>query len=540
MAAVRARVRLSGPGGRSPAERVRRVQPPAPGAEASCVRGIVRSRAGVRARLVAVLAVAAVVVGLPPTAAMAASAPTKPTGVAAVSVTSSGFTVTIAHHTGATKYRVYVSSVKSNVYVANIDATKSFSSSTPSIVLTGLKFRTVPYWFRVKVGNGTSHAWSDIYSVSLKPSAPTGVSVTTSSAGTWLQWSAGRGTGFQVVRATDPTLTQGKVVYTSRSTIHQFSPYPLVAGTPYYFAVRALNGSTGSDWSPVVSAVAGNSLDGLRVMSYNILNTRRDGTAAGDGVVGSWSQRAPGIVSLIRSTDPDVIAFQEGGGWVGPDTDKTRQVDDLESRLGGDYRLVRTETPPTEPGYFRTGSYVMIKRATVAAVGSGDHWMIGGSSRVGAYAELKSLQTGAHLLFVATHLTAGDADAERAAELTTLLADAQAEASARGSLPLVIAGDFNSHPTTEVPDDSVTVVSRTALFTDAITGAQALTATSFNSSNRYLRTPPATSDSVDHIFAAPGVAVSSFGVVLHLVGGKFSGVIPSDHNPVVSVVSIPY
>ena len=124
-----------------------------------------------------------------------------------------------------------MSSVKSNVYVANIDGTKSFSSSKPSIALTGLKYRTVPYWFRVKVGNGSSHAWSAIYSVSLQPSAPTGVSVTTSGAGTWLQWTAGRGTGFQVVRATDPALSQGKVVFTSRSTVHQFSPYPLAAGT---------------------------------------------------------------------------------------------------------------------------------------------------------------------------------------------------------------------------------------------------------------------------------------------------------------------
>ena len=244
---------------------------------------------------------------------------------------------------------------------------------------------------------------------------------------------------------------------------------------------------------------------------------------------------------MIRSGDPDVIAFQEGGGWVGPAEDKTRQVDDLQRRLGGDYRLVRTETPPTEPGYFRTGSYVMVKTSTVAAVGSGDHWMIGGSSRVGAYAELKSVQSGAHFLFVATHLTPGTtAGAQRASELTTLLADARAEASARGDLPLVIAGDFNSHPTTEEPDDSVTVVSRAALLTDAITGAQALANETYNSSNRYLRTPPATSDSVDHVFAAPGVAVSSFRVVLRLVGGEFSGVIPSDHNPVLAGVFVPY
>lgn len=488
------------------------------------------------------MAVVAACLGVLPSAAVAATAPVKPTGIRAVDVTPSGFTVTIANHTGATAYRVYVSSVKSNLYVATIDDTKSFAAKKPTVALTGLKFRTIPYWFRVKTGNGTSHAWSDIYSVSLKPSAPTGVTLTTSSSGTSLTWDAGRSTGFQVVSATDPTLTQDREVHTSRTDVHQFSPYPLTAGTTYYFAVRTQNGSTASNWSPVVSGVAGNSLDHLRVMTYNVLHTAADGNKEGDGVVGSWADRAPGVVALIRDTDPDVIAIQEGAGWVGPAAHKVRQVDDIVRRLGGDYQLVRTEVPPTEPGYFRTGSYVLIRTATVAVVGSGGRWVISEQSKGHAYAELESRQTGARFLFVCTHLSPGNesVDERRRVEMTAVLANAAREAAARGGLPVVYAGDFNSHPTATLPNDAVSVVAKANLLTDAFTGAETLTDASYNSANRYYRKPPATSDSIDHVFTGPGVTVSSFRVVVKLVGGRFSGVIPSDHNPVLAKVAIPY
>jgi endonuclease/exonuclease/phosphatase family metal-dependent hydrolase len=257
--------------------------------------------------------------------------------------------------------------------------------------------------------------------------------------------------------------------------------------------------------------------------------------------MGAWSSRAPKAVALIQSAAPDVIAFQEGGGWVGPESDKVRQVDDIRRRLGSDYQLVRTEIPPTEPHYFRTGSYIMIKKSALSVVGASDHWDIGGAARVGAYAELRTVDTGARFLFVATHLTSGsDQDAEREAEITTLLTRAKAEAASRGGVPIVIGGDFNSHPTADEPNDPVTVVTRDAGFADAITTAQTINDTQYNSSNQYLRTPPASGVSVDHIFSSPGVAVVGFRVVVKLVNGKFSGVIPSDHNPLIAAVSIPY
>jgi hypothetical protein len=67
-----------------------------------------------------------------------------------------------------------------------------------------------------------------------------------------------------------------------------------------------------------------------------------------------------------------------------------------------------------------------------------------------------------------------------------------------------------------------------------------LTNQRYNSANLYLRTPPAAGQSIDHIYAPAGVAVRSWQVVLTLVNGRFVGVIPSDHNPVVSDLIFPY
>ena len=60
----------------------------------------------------------------------------------------------------------------------------------------------------------------------------------------------------------------------------------------------------------------------------------------------------------------------------------------------------------------------------------------------------------------------------------------------------------------------------------------------YNSANQYYRTPPAFSDNVDHIYAEPGVGIRAWSQVLQLADGKFRGVIPSDHNPVLADLTI--
>ena len=88
----------------------------------------------------------------------------------------------------------------------------------------------------------------------------------------------------------------------------------------------------------------------------------------------------------------------------------TGQVDDLVAgRPGsGTYGLALTETPPSQPGYFRVGNYVLYKKSTWSPVENGGRWDIGtmpeGGSRYGTYQVLRHRTSGATMLFVTTHL----------------------------------------------------------------------------------------------------------------------------------------
>jgi endonuclease/exonuclease/phosphatase family metal-dependent hydrolase len=125
-------------------------------------------------------------------------------------------------------------------------------------------------------------------------------------------------------------------------------------------------------------------------------------------------------------------------------------------------------------------------------------------------------------------------DKEREQETKTLLADASAFASNHGGVPVIYAGDFNSHGGTHVALDGPAVVMRAHHIADTKDVAQHRTNTRYDSANEYYRTPPAWGENLDHIWAVPGVGVRDWEQLLHLSGGKFVGTIPSDHNPLVA------
>ena len=81
---------------------------------------------------------------------------------------------------------------------------------------------------------------------------------------------------------------------------------------------------------------------------------------------------------------------------------------------------------------------------------------------------------------------------------------------------------------------------QSAAIVDAERVAQTQRNKRYNSSNLYLRRPPAVDQSIDYVYAPPGVAVSARAVLLNLSRGQFVGVIPSDHNPVVARLYISY
>jgi endonuclease/exonuclease/phosphatase family metal-dependent hydrolase len=500
-----------------------------------------RGRTAVRWRIAGgLVAVAATVTAsLTPTAAQAAAQTGVPTGIRVAAATASSFTVTANPATNTVYYRLFASTLKSDVYVANIGrAHASALSSTPRVAISGLPYSTAPYWFRVETINGGYRNWSGYFSVGLRPAAPTGVAIASFSKGTYLTWSSGPATGFVITQATDPALTQNRRDYGIRGGLnHQFTPYGLVKGRTYYYRVRARNAYTLSAYSALVSAVKTTNQQRLTVMTYNVLQATSDGSVEGGQVIAPWSRRQVGVAGYIKQEDPDLVGLQEAGAWTGA-VKGPRMVDTLTTALGGVYRLARTEIPPSEPGYFRTANYILYKAATYATVGTGWHWTMP-SGHFASYQGLQNRLTGARVVFVNVHMGVESTDAVRQADMKWLMSTASSFAATQHA-SVIYAGDFNSDVNRYHLFDGPSVAARAGRVADGLDSAQWLGNYHYNSANGYARTPPAFGQSIDHIYAPPGVAVVAWRLLLNLSSGSFVGVMPSDHNPLVADLTIPY
>ena len=487
------------------------------------------------------VAIAAIVAAsLTPTAAQAASQTGVPTGIRVAAISSSAFTVTTNPATNTVYYRLFTSTVKSNLYVSNISrARASALSTTPRMTIGGLAYTTAPYWYRVETINGGYRNWSGILSVGLRPAVPTGLTVTSNSKGTYLTWKSGAATGYEIAEGTDPGLTMNRRNYRIRGgLLRQFTPYGMVKGRTYYFRVQALNGTTGSGYSALVSTVKMTNQQRLSVMTYNILRAASDGSVAGGQVIAPWSQRQYGAAGYIKQASPDIVGVQEGASWAYGVVKGPRQVDTLVTALGGAYRLARTEIPPTEPGYRRIGNYILYKPTTYQTVGTGWHWTMP-SGHFAAYQGLQNRVTGARVLFVDVHMGVENTDAVRLSDMKWLMSTASNyAASLRASV--IYAGDFNSTVNRYHVYDGPSVAARAANVADGLDSAQWLGNQRYNSANGYSRIPPAFGQSIDHVYAPPGVALVSWRLLLNLSAGKFVGVMPSDHNPLVADMTIPY
>jgi endonuclease/exonuclease/phosphatase family metal-dependent hydrolase len=337
-------------------------------------------------------------------------------------------------------------------------------------------------------------------------------------------------------------MTQNVRTYTTENQDHVFTPYGLVEGTTYYYTVMALNGIVESPATPVVSTMTQSEQQPVRVMSYNIRKATSDGRIEGGNRVATWSQRRSGVADLINNAAPDAVAIQEGAALVAP---QERQVDDLVTALGGSYSLAETEVPPWERGHtVRAGTYILYRKGAVAAVdGEGGHWELG-DNRFAAYQVLKNNQSGAEFLFVAPHLQVtgqpGGTDQGRQNEDKSMVGQANAYAASLGGLPIVYGGDFNSDPSHGHAFNGPSDYNLSVGLDDAFDVAQSRTNARYNSANGYQTKPPDLGLRIDYVFVTPGIAVTSWSLLLDTVDGRFQGVIPSDHNPLVANLLIPY
>jgi hypothetical protein len=469
-----------------------------------------------------------------------------PTGMHVASVSHSSVTIAV-HRTDASKYRVWVSSVKADVFYKNLHNgsthRKTVTSSKPSMTVSGLKYLSTPYYYRVATMRGgnmmVSHTFKSFY---LAPNAPSGVSATATSNGLSLSWTKQTVVGDKIEQATDSSFSHGVRNYTMTGLGTVFTPYGLTSGQTYYFRVRATNSGSPSKWSKTVSATPSTAETPLRVMSYNTLDSSF--TQDPGGPIPAYSKRLPGILKFMKDSGAAVIGEQEGNSCLhaGNHTGHCyRDVDAMADGLKGTLKLADTDmTSAGKVDYFG-GNYIFYNPNVLKPVGTGGQWELG-YSRAAAYQAFKVRATGAKFIFSDAHLVTPSGskyDTERGKETQSMLAHYRDYSAKTGIKPVVFVGDFNSHPDKYKSIDKTGNVMHAAGIPDGFEVAQKHKNAQYDSINNYYRTAKKGHGSSDHVYGAPGVGIVSWKELLNIKHGKFVGVIPSDHNPVVSDLRLP-
>jgi endonuclease/exonuclease/phosphatase family metal-dependent hydrolase len=498
----------------------------------------------IRCAVLALIVVAGCVSAVPAGAAPAVR-PGVPTGVRVASATPRSITFSANTDPHTKQYIVYVSLKMSDVNYANLNKpskTRHQASSTkPSVTVGRLGYTTAVYYYRMAAKNSSGFAVSKVAEAHVSPPKPSNLALQTpggNKSGLAITWGTQNALGFQIEQAEDRTFSKGRKIYTLHGLGTEFTPYGLSKGTGYYLRVRATNGASKSPYSsPQFGVFNGNELP-IRVLTYNVLHKMFDGTKESGNTIAPWSKRLPGIVSLIKGAKPDVMSINEASDYVVEG--KRRSIDSIKAKLQG-YALAKTEPFP-KPQNPRTGNYILYKTSKFTAVGTPGYWTISSKNWV-AYQILQSKATRAQFLMISVHLSHGpnSVDQKRGAETRTLLSQAHDFDQNHGNIPIVYAGDFNSFTGTDPSNlDTPEQLLRAEHVGDSLVSAQKRTNTQYGSVNEYKRVASKTGRIIDHVFGEAGVSFRNWTQLLKLKHGKFVGVIPSDHNPVVADISIAY
>lgn len=510
-----------------------------------------RNRIAAATLAVALAALSAVVAPSP--AAAASHWPGAPTRIRVAATTSSSISVTSRRTTNTTRYRLYVSRVEADVFYDNLHKSRTTrrvaSSKSPKVTVRGLRYSATPYYYRYATVHGRNMRVGKITEVGLKPATPSALRAVTGQNGLYLTWTTENTGGYVITESTDAAMHANRRNFTVVGPTGQFTPPDLRAGQPYYFRVRAVNGPTLSGYSPPVTGVPATGGQSVRVLAYNILDLTFDGKpdpGYASETVASWqSARRQAAAALIESGHADVLSIEEGANWTGKYRG-TRQVDTLASLLPG-YALADTEPLPWSDQWRssaldKAGNYILYRTAKWREVGPGGHFAVG-DGRMAAWQVLQNKVTGAAFLMVANHLIASGTatgDKQRLAEAQATVTEVQRINSTHGNLPVVYAGDWNSPDVAGQANNGPDRTMRSIRAVDAYQETQSRTNANYRSMNHYTRIAPTGAWHIDRIYTGPGVGVRHWGQLVHLSHGKWFGTIPSDHNPVLADLRIPY
>lgn len=362
-------------------------------------------------------------------------------------------------------------------------------------------------------------------------------STKTGTAGLTVDWPDTRyAKSYQVYISRSYTMSNAKR-YGATSSAKTFTG--LVRGVPYFVQVRALNGSAVGQKSsrvghPTILWVPPGTGPTYRVMTYNMCSQK----------CSNWSGRQPAALGRIRAYAPDVIAAQEAIylampaelGYAEAAEKSSKRLLYKTSRLSS---VAPTSTVPAKPGKSSQGCDLSWPQVTKGYVFLGYH---GGGCRYAVWAVLADKETKDRTLFVDVHTVAGDNETaadQRTAEITTLTREIAA-INAQAKLPVVYAGDFNSHKNRA--NDDLALVLRKQGYYDAYDLASKLRLQHNNSYNGFDVVPRISykwGDHVDHVWIRPSEGrILSWANGAYVSNNRMVTPIPSDHSPIVTDVRL--
>lgn len=503
-------------------------------------------------RLIAVLAVLALLVPLGPTPVQADD-PASPAPSAPVIPVPSQVTIGTRSDVAVVTW----SSPKANGWVVEISPEHSFRNprqvtATATIaVVTDLAPATT-YFARVRALGQDSHgdpSGSVVFTTKRSPypaAAPTldvDADTTTSVQASWSGIAVAP--AYEIEYSAEPTLRDAK---TTTAEKPKKRLKKLKKDTTYYVRVRGVDadGQPVSEWSPVAEATTPGQMP-LRVASYNVLCANCSKGKA------SWATRRGAVVATIKDQDPDVLGVQEasqgriaGGG---------AQYMDLLNRLGAPYKITDANRGAS------LAVRIIYNSDRVELLEKGSSFLPKGKSRRAAtWGIFRQKATGERFFFLSTHLEpTNDKKGSRTNYNTRRRqANAVVEIIRRNNpekLPVIAVGDYNSTKW-EKPSNGPYDIMEGAGYLDPLGNdyrsrrsapsafVEKRINTSYASYNMYTRKArnfpgQLTGSNPDYIFVSP-MRVSEYETVVKVgSSGRWIGTIPSDHNMIRATVWLP-
>lgn len=314
----------------------------------------------------------------------------------------------------------------------------------------------------------------------------------------------------------------------------------LVRGANYFIQVRAVNGSAVGKRSVRVGHTTIRRMDPgngptYRVMTYNVCSQKCSG----------WATRHPAALGRVKAFSPDVIAAQEAGAFPVPAAlGYAEAVEKSAKRLfykTSRFTLAEPTTPiPTKPAKSSLGCDLTWPQSTKGYVYLGYH---DGGCRYAVWAVLVDNATQDRTIFVDVHTVAGGSNTaalHRKAEIQKLT-DHLAHINSQAKLPIVYAGDFNSHKNRS--NDYLANVFHQHGYYDAYDLALRLRRQHYNSYNGFETVPRISykwGDHVDHVWIRPneGRILWWGNGALYDANNRMVRPIPSDHSPILTDVRL--